>query len=124
MARLDRLLWLFPLTGRCYATDCVRQRRLAFLLPFSRTPCSSLMVSHPFLNIMAKGMTEQSVAEGPEAITPVIAGAHQQLFNAAPGLLLKLDAFVFEVTDKVLFLDFPGDELKNLIGKLLVIPLF
>ena len=27
-------------------------------------------------------MTEQSVAEGPEAITQVIAGAHQQLFYA------------------------------------------
>jgi hypothetical protein len=28
-------------------------------------------------------MTEVNVPEGPEAITQVIAGAHQQLFNAA-----------------------------------------
>mgnify|MGYP007005257213 CR=1 FL=1 len=69
----------FRKTGRCYATDCVRRRRLAFLLRFSRNPYSALTVSQPFQTYLAKGMTEQSVAVGPEVITQVIAGAHQQL---------------------------------------------
>jgi hypothetical protein len=56
--------------------------RLAFLLLTSGTACSSSMVSHASWNVIAKGMTEQSVPLGPEAITYVIAGAHQQLLGA------------------------------------------
>jgi len=54
-------------------------------------------------------MTETNVPEGPKAITQVIAGAHQQLLNAAPQLHSTLDAILFQVTDKIFFFDFAGD---------------
>ena len=82
MARLDRLLWLFPLTARCYAKDCVRRSRLAFLLPFNNNTCSSLTVSRHLSDHICKRYDRAIFGRRPGGDNQtVIAGAHQQLFD-------------------------------------------